>query len=62
MTKLEAKKQESKQLTVVAAVVVELLLLQVNNVRADRVEEALVVRDDQQCLLPRLQVAETNQE
>jgi len=41
---MRANRTETKQLTVVAAVVVELLLLQVNDVRADRVEEALVVK------------------
>ena len=44
-------------LTEVAAVVEELLLVQVNDICADVIQETLVVGHDQQGLLPVLQIA-----
>lgn len=44
-------------LTVVSLVVVELLVIQVDDVGAHVVQEALVVGNDEKCLLPALKIA-----
>lgn len=49
--------QRKCELTVVSPVIVELLVVQVDDVCAHVIQEALVVRDDEQRLLPALQVA-----
>lgn len=46
-----------RELTVVSPVIVELLVVQVDDVCAHVIQEALVMRDNEQCLLPALEVA-----
>ena len=43
--------------TVIAAIVLQLLVVQMDDVGADIVEEILVVRDDEECILPLGEIA-----
>lgn len=45
-------------LTVIAPIVMEPLGIEMDNISADIIQEALVMGDDEQCLPPALEVAE----
>lgn len=50
------------RLTVVAPIVEQLVLIQVDNVRAYIVQKRLIMGNNQQCLLPTLQIATGGEE